>query len=173
MRCEQSRAQANLHNFKLKLLVVQVADIQEAFKLFDKDNSGSIDYRELKARMKFSSAALKALGFPAKKADVQAKMAQYDKEETGKINEQQFQMLLTDAMLSKDPAELLSRAFQLFDTQNNGKISADDLRLVANELGHEVEEQDLIGMIEEFDRNHDGIIDAEEFQHIMSSSEAY
>ncbi|DBA67239.1 hypothetical protein WJX79_002451 [Trebouxia sp. C0005] len=144
----------------------EVADIQEAFKLFDKDNSGSIDYRELKA-------ALKALGFPAKKADVQAKMAQYDKEETGKINEQQFQMLLTDAMLSKDPAELLSRAFQLFDTQNNGKISADDLRLVANELGHEVEEQDLIGMIEEFDRNHDGIIDAEEFQHIMSSSEAY
>lgn len=118
-------------------------------------------------------AALRALGFPAKKADVQAKMAQYDKEETGKINEQQFQMLLTDAMLSKDPAELLSRAFQLFDTQKNGKISADDLCLIANELGHEVEDQDLIGMIEEFDRNHDGVIDAEEFQHIMNSSEAY
>ncbi|DBB06688.1 hypothetical protein WJX77_010921 [Trebouxia sp. C0004] len=144
----------------------EAADIQEAFKLFDKDNSGSIDYRELKA-------ALRALGFPAKKTDVQAKMAQYDKEETGKINEQQFQMLLTDAMLSKDPAELLSRAFQLFDTQNNGKISADDLRLIANELGHEVDDQDLIGMIEEFDRNRDGVIDADEFQHIMNSSEAY
>ena len=187
MRCEQSRAEANLHSFKLKLFVVQAADIQEAFKLFDKDSSGSIDYRELKARLTFPSvkslmlnlrqmvvqAALRALGFPAEKADVQAKMAQYDKEETGKINEQQFQLLLSDAMLSKDPAELLSRAFQLFDTQNNGKISADDLRLIANELGHEVEDQDLIGMIEEFDRNHDGVIDAEEFQHIMSSSEAY
>ena len=57
MRCEQSRAQGKLHKFKLKLLVVQAADIQEAFKLFDKDNSGSIDYRELKARMKFSSVS--------------------------------------------------------------------------------------------------------------------
>lgn len=28
--------------------VLQVAEIQEAFKLFDSDNSGSIDYRELK-----------------------------------------------------------------------------------------------------------------------------
>lgn len=57
MRCEQSRAEANLHSFKLKLFVVQAADIQEAFKLFDKDSSGSIDYRELKARMKFASVS--------------------------------------------------------------------------------------------------------------------
>lgn len=28
--------------------ILQVAEIQEAFKLFDSDNSGSIDYRELK-----------------------------------------------------------------------------------------------------------------------------
>ncbi len=118
-------------------------------------------------------AALRALGFPAKKADVQQKMVQYDKEDTGKINQQQFQMLLTDAMLSKDPAELLSRAFRLFDTQNTGRIGAEDLRLIANELGHEVDEHELIGMIEEFDKNHDGLIDAEEFQRIMISSDAY
>lgn len=29
-------------------IIVQVAEIQEAFKLFDSDSSGSIDYRELK-----------------------------------------------------------------------------------------------------------------------------
>ena len=168
------------------MLFLQAAEIQEAFKLFDKDSSGSIDYRELKARCDFATfaayaylrgvvvqAALKALGFPAKKADVQAKMAQYDREDTGKINQQQFQMLLTDAMLSKDPAELLSRAFKLFDTQNNGRIGAHDLHLIASELGHEVDDQDLLGMIQEFDRNHDGVIDMEEFQHIMTSTEAY
>ena len=98
-------------------------------------------------------------------------MAQYDKEETGKINQHQFQLLLTDTMLSKDPADMFHRAFQLFDTQNAGRIGVQDLRIIAHELGQDVDEQDLVGMIEEFDTNHDGVIDAEEFQRIMISSE--
>ena len=100
-------------------------------------------------------------------------MAQYDKEETGKIDQQQFQLLLADVMLSKDPADMYNRAFQLFDTQNMGRIGVQDLRMVADELGHEIDEQDLVGMIEEFDKNHDGVIDAEEFQRIMISSEVF
>lgn len=100
-------------------------------------------------------------------------MAQYDKEDTGKITQQQFQLLLAGAMLSKDPADMFNRAFQLFDTQNVGRIGVQDLRMVAGELGHEVDEQDLVGMIEEFDMNHDGVIDAEEFQRIMISSEVF
>ncbi|KAL3154314.1 Centrin-3 [Trebouxia sp. C0010 RCD-2024] len=144
----------------------EVAEIQEAFQLFDSDNSGFIEYRELKA-------ALKALGFPAKKADVRSKMAQYDQGDTGKINLQQFQLLLTDAMLSKDPADLFSRAFQLFDTTRTGGIRVQDLRMIASELGHAIEEEDLVGMIEEFDQNHDGVIDAEEFQRIMVSKEVF
>lgn len=118
-------------------------------------------------------AAFKALGFPAKKADVRLKMAQYDKEDTGKINLQQFQLLLTDAMLSKDPADMFNRAFQLFDTTSTGGITVQDLRVIASELGHAIDEQDLVGMIEEFDRNHDGVIDAEEFWRIMVSTEVF
>ena len=100
-------------------------------------------------------------------------MAQYDKEDTGKINQQQFQLLLTDVMLNKDPADMFKRAFRLFDTQDMGRIGLQDLRMVAGELGHEVDEQDLVGMIEEFDKNHDGVIDVEEFQRIMISSEVF
>ena len=165
--------------------VLQIAEIQEAFKLFDTDNSGSIDYRELKVPATCQDgefctplistlvqAALTALGFPAKKADVQQKMAMYDREETGKISQQQFQLMLTDAMLSRSPAETMSRAFQLFDTQGFGRIGPGDLRMIANELGHEVDDQDLLGMIEMFDTNRDGVIDAAEFQSIMTSAEA-
>lgn len=100
-------------------------------------------------------------------------MAQYDKEDTGKINQQQFQLLLTDVMLNKDPSDMFKRAFRLFDTQDMGRIGLQDLRMVAGELGHKVDEQDLVGMIEEFDKNHDGVIDAEEFQRIMISSEVF
>ena len=41
----------------------QVEEIEEAFKLFDVDSSGSIDYRELKA-------AMKALGVVVDKAEL-------------------------------------------------------------------------------------------------------
>ena len=117
-------------------------------------------------------AALKALGFPAKKADVHQKMALYNKEDTGKISQQQFQLMLTDAMLSKSPAECVSRAFQLFDTQGSGSIGPQDLRMIAHELGHQVDDQDIVGMIEMFDNNHDGVIDAAEFQNIMTAAES-
>ena len=38
--------------------VLQVAEIQEAFKLFDSDSSGSIDYRELKVYLTWLPCAL-------------------------------------------------------------------------------------------------------------------
>ncbi len=48
------------------------------------------------------------------------------------------------------------RAFRLFDTENKGKISLNDLKKVAKELGESLREEELIAMIEEFDRDGDG-----------------
>lgn len=119
-----------------------------------------------------TQAALRALGFPAKKADVQRRLGIYGTEGSGVVNQQQFQLLMTEVMLGKDPADLLSNAFRLFDTQSMGKISPEDLRIIAGELGQQVEDQDLLGMIEEFDVDKDGCINAEEFQRIMHMAEA-
>ena len=58
-------------------------EIQEAFSLFDTDKTGSVDYHELKV-------AMRALGFPVKKADVLKLVRDVDIEETGKIDQGQF-----------------------------------------------------------------------------------
>lgn len=79
---------------------------------------------------------------------------------------------MTEVMLEKEPADKVSGAFRLFDTQGTGKISAQDLQAIANELGQEVDDQDLLGMIEEFDLDKDGYISPAEFQRIMSMVEA-
>ena len=60
----------------VKLTAEQVAEIDEAFKLFDKDDSGQIDTEELKD-------AMRALGFVYDKKKVKELMEQADKDGSG------------------------------------------------------------------------------------------
>ncbi|KAK9823193.1 hypothetical protein WJX72_000983 [[Myrmecia] bisecta] len=138
----------------------EAAEVREAFNLFDTDHSGFMDYRELKV-------ALRALGFPVKKKDVKQILVEYDKDESGKIDLAEFQLIMTAKLLNRDPDEQMSKAFQLFDLDGSGKITVANLRLIARELGEEIDEQDLQGMIQEFDKDQDGKISEAEFCEIM------
>ena len=102
---------------------------------------------------------------------MQKRLAVYGQDNTGSINAQQFQQMLTEALLERDPADMVSNAFRLFDTKSTGRISVQDLKVIANELGQQVDDQDLLGMIDEFDLDRDGHINADEFQRIMNMAE--
>lgn len=58
------------------------------------------------------------------------------------------------------------RAFDLFDSEGKGRITVDDLRRVARELGEGLEEEELNAMIEEFDLEGKGGVGKEEFATI-------
>lgn len=75
----------------------------------------------------------------------------------------QFQTVMAQKILARDPREEILRAFELFDEGGKGKINLSDLRRVARELGEGLEEEELAAMIEEFDLDGDGAIDREEF----------
>ena len=65
--------------------------------------------------------------------------------------------------MARDPAEEVLRAFALFDADGKGFISADDLRRVSRELGEGLEEEEVRGMVEEFDLDGRGGVGREEF----------
>jgi|EP00938_MAST-03A_sp_MAST-3A-sp1_P002510 centrin-3 len=141
-------------------------EIEEAFDLFDADKTGTIDYHELKV-------AIRALGFPVKKAEVRAIVRDVDTKETGKIGKRQFVQILTKMYNDRDPEEEIRKAFKLFDTDNSGKISLRNMRAITQELGEDIQEDELQAMIEEFDRNEDGFIDESEFMSIMKQTSIY
>merc|ERR1712080_402662 len=121
----------------------QIEEIREAFNLFDADNSGAIDVRELKA-------AMRALGFEVKKEELKKMISDIDNDGNG-----------------IEFGEFLEKMFKLFDDDNTGKISLRNLRRVAQELGENIDEEELQDMINQADRDGDGEINIDEFYRIM------
>lgn len=75
---------------------------------------------------------------------------------------------MTQYILDRDPIEEIKKAFRLFDDDNTGKISLKNLKRVAKEIGENVDDEDLMQMIEEFDLDMDGEINEQEFIDIMT-----
>ncbi|KAJ6669777.1 hypothetical protein lerEdw1_000326 [Lerista edwardsae] len=162
-----SRAEFSVEKTKRKkrreLTEEQKQEIKDAFELFDTDKDKAIDYHELKAIV-----AMRALGFDVKKADVLKILKDYDRAGTGKITFDDFNEVVTDWILERDPHQEILKAFKLFDDDDSGKISLRNLRRVARELGENMTEEELRAMIEEFDKDGDGEINQEEFIAIMT-----
>merc|ERR1711903_294549 len=86
----------------------QVDEIREAFNLFDADQSGAIDVRELKA-------AMRALGFEVKKEELKKMISDIDNDGNGSIEFGEFLEMMTGKMGEKDTREDIEKVFKLFD----------------------------------------------------------
>merc|ERR1711907_379007 len=114
----------------------QMDEIREAFNLFDGDASGAIDVRELKA-------AMRALGFEVKNEELKKMVT----DGNGTIEFAEFLSMMTAKMGEKDTREDIEKAFKLFDDDNTNKISFRNLARVAEELGENIDDEELQDMI--------------------------
>jgi centrin-1 len=137
-----------------------LAEVKEAFTIFDTEHSGSIDARELKA-------AMRALGFDVKKQEIKKIMQDLDKSVNEKINYNEFLSIMTPRMSEKDTRDEILKIFRLFDEDSTGKISFRNLKKVALELGEGLTDDELHEMVEEADRDGDGLINFDEFYRVM------
>lgn len=151
---------------KVELTVEQKKDVQDAFNLFDPEDTGFIEARELKV-------ALRALGFEPRKEEIKKMITEIDRDNTGKIAFEEFLKLMTDKISDKDANKEILKAFQLFDDDNTGKISFLNLKRVAMELGENLTDEELQEMINEADRDGDGAVNQEEFLRIMKKTCLY
>merc|ERR1712022_36312 len=133
----------------------QLDEIREAFSLFDSDASGMIDIRELKA-------AMRALGFEVKNEELKKMVTDVDNDGNGTIEFSGFLMMMTAKMGEKDTREDIEKVFKLFDYDNTNKISFRNLARVAEELGENIDDEELQDMINQSDRDGDGEINIDE-----------
>merc|ERR1712167_518239 len=117
----------------------QVEEVREVFGLFDADQSGAIDCRELKG-------AMRALGFEVKNEELIKMVGDIDTDGNGSVE---------------------FKVFAMFDDDNTKKISFRNLARVAEELGEAVDDEELQDMINQSDKDGDGEINFDEFYRIM------
>ncbi|CAI2381916.1 unnamed protein product [Moneuplotes crassus] len=151
---------------RTELTEEQRQEIKEAFDLFDTEGSGTIDSKELKV-------AMRALGFEPKKDDIKRMISELDAEGNGVIEFGQFLDLMTIKMAERDPREEMIKAFRLFDEDESGAISFKNLKRVAKELGENMNDDEIQEMIDEADRDGDGVINEDEFVRIMKKTNLF
>lgn len=109
---------------------------------------------------------MRALGFDAKKQEVLKILRDGDKDGQNLIDFDEFNKIsmfyciindkVAEKIMDRDPMEEIKKAFALFDDDGTGKISLRNLRRVAKEIGENVDDEELQGMIDEFDLDQDG-----------------
>uniref|UniRef100_A0A2P2IX10 Caltractin n=1 Tax=Rhizophora mucronata TaxID=61149 RepID=A0A2P2IX10_RHIMU len=138
-------------------------EIREAFDLFDTDGSGNIDAREL-------NVAMRALGFEMTEEQINQMIADVDKDGSGAIDFDEFVHMMTAKIGERDTKEELMKAFHIIDHDKNGRISANDIKQIARELGETLTDREIEEMVEEADRDRDGEVGVEEFMRMMKKT---
>lgn len=152
-------------------------EMREAFNLFDSEQNGFIDARELKA-------AFKAFGFDLKKADLFRMLKnELNKDISESFTFSEFSNLLITRLTDlRESKEYMMKIFRLFDEDGIGRISFKNLKKIASDIGKNMiyliylktkfegealSDEDLHEILEEADRDGDGMISFEEFYRYL------
>ncbi|KAJ8309527.1 hypothetical protein KUTeg_014401 [Tegillarca granosa] len=123
---------------------------KDAFRLFDKNNDGSISAKEL-------GEVINALGCKTDTEFLENLIKDNDFDGSGQIEFNEFIKMMSKANKEQD----LREAFKVFDKNGDGKISKMELKTVLESLGQHLTDRELDDMMNEADTNHDGAVDFE------------
>ena len=135
------------------------ADVQkyrEAFRLFDVHDTGDITLDELKL-------VLNNLGIQASEDDISRRLAEVDIRHNGVINFDEFVKFVASDNCSMTPAEEMRQMFKIFDPDQKGYVTKEELREVLKKLGLPFTDQQIDGMLDYADSEGDGKINYHEF----------
>ncbi|CAI4229708.1 unnamed protein product [Auanema sp. JU1783] len=135
---------------------IRESELREVFKEFDKNGDGRITREELEV-------ALMQLGEKPSRPKVEAMIQQADTDGNGCIDIDEFLNVLRKQFVDPKEEKELRQVFNVFDKNQDGLISLDDLVYVMMSLGEKLTEAEAKDMIKEGDLDHDGMIDFQEF----------
>lgn len=142
-------------------------EVQKIFNKFDKNGDGKISSTELKD-------VLGALGSDTSDDEVKRIMAEIDTDGDGYIDLKEFADFYRRSDQNgatndgSNNSKELRDAFDLYDIDKNGKISASELHKVLKSLGEKCSLGDCRRMITSVDADGDGCVNFEEFKKMMT-----
>lgn len=137
------------------------ANIDAIFDRIDLNHDGRISSVEL-------TKAAQYLGFNPTKKEAEEMIQECNPSQKGYVNRAEFRKLFADKQAEMDAqVEEITKAFKVFDRDNSGTISRDEIRNVLKACGEDIDEDELQSMIQKIDTDGNGIISIEEFAMVM------
>ncbi|KAK8521395.1 hypothetical protein V6N13_077502 [Hibiscus sabdariffa] len=138
-------------------------ELKRVFDQFDVNKDGYISVTELRD-------VLIAMGSNYSEEEVKRVMDDIDTDNDGYINFTEFSSFWATSSDAVNAASELKEAFDMYDVNKNGLISATELHQVLSRLGMTFSIDDCVGMIKSVDSDNDGHVNFEEFKQMMSAS---
>lgn len=138
----------------------QITELRGAFTKFDKNGDGQLTHQELKEGIQSVPDIKLSID------DIEKAMSVIDSNNNGVIDYTEF---IAACMYSQDynQENQIKQAFQYFDKDNSGTISAEELRQCLQSEDQTLTDEDINKLICEVDENKDGLIDYKEFLEMM------
>ncbi|ELU13698.1 hypothetical protein CAPTEDRAFT_98410, partial [Capitella teleta] len=129
-----------------------ILGFEESFRLFDKDNDGHISKQEL-------GQLMHSLGRHPSIQELEETIAEVDADDDGTIDFEEFEDMMEVKMETSDLDDEMTQAFQVFDKDSSGFVSADEMYSIMNSLGENLSKERIKEMIAGSDTDLDGRID--------------
>ncbi|XP_058079572.1 polcalcin Cup a 4-like [Magnolia sinica] len=139
-------------------------DLRNVFDRYDTNGDGKISSSELESM-------LKCLGNPGSEEEVESMMRAADLDGDGYISLEEFISVNKMETDSAKCVEDLRNAFTVFDRDQNGLISPEELHHVLRGMGEKTSLNDCKAMINGVDSNGDGAVNFDEFMQMMTRSQ--
>merc|ERR1712086_1220315 len=123
----------------------QISLWTETFRMFDRDGSGAIDAEEFRG-------VFEVMGMKIRDEELGYMMEELDKNGDGAI----------------DLEEYVKNAFDVFDTDDSGSLSFEEMADVLMNMGQDMSHEKIRNIMELADVDGDGEIDIDEFMAVCS-----
>ncbi|KAG5261213.1 hypothetical protein AALO_G00301300 [Alosa alosa] len=139
----------------------ELDELNEAFKEFDYDQDGYLNYKDL-------AECMRTMGYMPTEMELLEIIQQVKMRLGGLMDFEDFCELMGPRMLVETADMLgikeLRSSFQQFDTDGDGKISQEEMKeAVKTLLGEKLKKGELEEILKEIDLNGDGTVDFDEF----------
>ncbi|CAO3618426.1 unnamed protein product [Mucor fragilis] len=141
----------------------QISEYRESFALFDKNGDGAIDLKEL-------GQVMRSLNQEPTNEELKDMINDVDSDNNGRIDFNEFLTIMSRMKGADETENDLLEAFKVFDKDQDGSITQDELRSVMTNLGQKLTSQELDEMIKEADTDGDGKINYKEFVKMMGTN---
>eukprot|EP00656_Telonema_subtile_P003005 TRINITY_DN11383_c0_g1_i1.p1 TRINITY_DN11383_c0_g1~~TRINITY_DN11383_c0_g1_i1.p1 ORF type:complete len:162 (+),score=51.79 TRINITY_DN11383_c0_g1_i1:190-675(+) len=147
-------------NVGLELNEGQRGLLIQAFKMFDKDGSGKIDASEFRD-------VCRQVGIVPTDSELAMMIEEIDLDRSGDIDMHEFVNAISSKMVDPEGEDHIRAAFQMFDTDDSGRLSHDELHQVLLHLGENMPPDQIDKLIRIADADNDGEVDCREFMALV------